>query len=65
MILSIQPKYTMKIEEVSDSSQRNRTALLLITSYFPNYIYENGTRFTTPTTPEEGAEEEEEEDKEE
>jgi hypothetical protein len=33
----------MKMEAVSDSSQMEQNCTLLITSYFPNYIYENGT----------------------
>jgi hypothetical protein len=33
----------MKMEAVSDSSQREQNCTLLITSYFPDYIYENGT----------------------
>jgi hypothetical protein len=43
MILSIQLKYTMKMEAVSDSSQREQKLTLLITLYFPDYIYEDGT----------------------
>jgi len=51
------------MEAVSDSSsQTEQNCTLLITSYFPNYIYENGTIYwpTTTTTREEGTEEEEE-----
>ncbi|MFL6401419.1 MAG: hypothetical protein ACJ72J_17810 [Nitrososphaeraceae archaeon] len=39
--MSIQPKYSMKMEAASDSSPTERNCTLLITSYFPNYIYEN------------------------
>ena len=34
MILSIQPKYTMKMEVVSDSSQAEQNGTLFIISYF-------------------------------
>jgi hypothetical protein len=33
----------MKMEAVSDSSQMEQNSTLLITSYFPIYIYENRT----------------------
>ena len=34
MILSIQPKYTMKMEAVSDSAQAEQNGTLFIISYF-------------------------------
>lgn len=40
----------MKMAAVSDSSQAEQNGTLLIISYFPNYIYENGIIYTTPTT---------------
>jgi hypothetical protein len=54
----------MKMIAVSDSSQTEQNCALLITSYFPNYIYEMEPYIlannNNNTTREEGTEEEEE-----
>jgi hypothetical protein len=42
----------MKMEAASDSSQTERNCTLLITSYFPNYIYENRTIYISQQQPE-------------
>jgi hypothetical protein len=41
----------MKMEAASDSSQTDRNCTFLITSYFPNYIYENRTYILANNNP--------------
>jgi hypothetical protein len=43
MILSIQPKYYEDGISIRFFPEGTELRTLLITSYFPNYIYENGT----------------------